>query len=105
MTPKSRLHIHTHKGPHDTAYIIGEKSALRALADALKGAANGVVGLETLTLYTSDGHAYNIVISSDVSEEEWQNIKPSYDKQSNPTTLRSIEIYKEYKQTQNDLVK
>jgi len=83
MTPKSRLHIHTHKGPNDTAYIVGEKSALRALSDALKEAANGVVRLEKVTLYTSDGHSYDIVISSDVAEEEWQAIKPSYDKSSN----------------------
>lgn len=96
MTPKARLHIHTHKGPNDTAYIVGEKSALRALSDALKEAANGVVGLEKVTLYTSDGHSYDIVISSDVAEEEWQAIKPSYDKSSDPTTLKSIELYTEF---------
>lgn len=105
MTPKARLHIHTHKGPNDTAYIVGEKSALRTLSDALKGAANGVAGLETVTLYTSDGHAYNLVISSDVSEEEWQDLKPSYDKHSDPTTLRTIEIYREFKQSQDHLLK
>jgi hypothetical protein len=96
MTPKSRLHIHTHKGPNDTAYIVGEKSALRALSDALKEAANGVVGLEKVTLYTSDGHSYDIVISSDVAEEEWQAIKPSYDRSSDPTKLKSIELYNEF---------
>lgn len=96
MTPKSRLHIHTHKGPNDTAYIVGEKSALRALSDALKEAANGVVGLEKVTLYTSDGHSYDIVISSDIAEEEWQAIKPSYDRASDPTKLKSIELYTEF---------
>ena len=96
MTPKSRLHIHTHKGPNDTAYIVGEKSALRALSDALKEAANGVVGLEKVTLYTSDGHSYDIVISSDIAEEEWQAIKPSYDKSSDPTKLKSIKLYNEF---------
>jgi hypothetical protein len=96
MTPKARLHIHPHRGPNDTAYIVGEKSALRALSDALKEAANGVVGLEKITLYTSDGHAYNIVISSDVSEEEWQIMPPSHDKSSDPTKLKSIQLYKEF---------
>ena len=96
MTPKSRLHIHTHKGPNGTAYIVGEKSALRALSDALKEAANGVVGLEKVTLYTSDGHSYDIVISSDVAEEEWQAIKPSYDRASDPTKLKYIELYTEF---------
>jgi hypothetical protein len=96
MTPKSRLHIHPHQGPKDTAYIVGEKSALRALADALKEAANGVVGLEKVTLYTSDGHSYNIVISSDVSEEEWQAMPPSHDRSSDPTKLKSIRLYKEF---------
>ena len=100
MTSKSRLHIHTHKGPNDTAYIVGEKSALRALSDALKEAANGVVGLEKVTLYTSDGHSYDIVISSDVAEEEWQAIKPSYDKSSDPTKLKSIELYNEFAKSQ-----
>ena len=96
MTPKSRLHIHTHKGPNDTAYIVGEKSALRALSDALKEAANGVVGLEKVTLYTSDGHSYDIVVSRDVAEEEWHATLPSYDKSSDPTKLKSIKLYEEF---------
>ena len=91
-----RLHIHPHRGPRDTAYIVGDKSALRALSDALKEAANGLVGLEKNTLYTSDGHAYDLVISSDITEEEWQSIKPNYDKSSDPTKLRSIELYNEF---------
>ena len=96
MKSMSRVHIYTHKRPNDIAYIVGDKMALRALSDALKEAANGVVGLEKVTLYTSDGHSYDIVISSDVAEEEWQTIKPSYDRSSDPTTLKSIELYTEF---------
>jgi hypothetical protein len=96
MTPKARLHIHPHRGPNGTAYIVGEKAALRALADALKEAANGVVGLEKVSLYTSDGHSYDIVVSSDVAEEEWQATPPSYDKSSDPTKLKSIKLYEEF---------
>jgi len=96
MTPKARLHIHPHRGPNGTAYIVGEKAALRALADALKEAANGVVGLEKVSLYTSDGHSYDIVISSDIAEEEWQATAPSYDKSSDPTKLKSIKLYEEF---------
>lgn len=100
MTPQARLHIHTHKGPNDTAYIVGEKAGLLALADTLRKAATGVVGLENIKLYTSDGHAYNIIVCGDVDEAEWQTVKPSYDKTSDPTKLKSIEIYQELLKTQ-----
>lgn len=96
IAPKSRLHIHSHKRPGDTAYIIGDKSALRSLAHALLAAANGVVGLEKLTLYTSDGHAYDMVVSADIAEEEWQSAPPSYEKNSDPRSFESIKTYEEF---------
>lgn len=96
IAPKSRLHIHPHKKPGDTAYIVGDKSALRSLAQALTAAANGVVGLEKITLYTSDGHSYNIVIAADIAEEEWQAAPPSYELTSNPRQFESIKSYEEF---------
>lgn len=95
MTTPARVHIHPHRGPQDTAYIVGEPAGLLALAETLRKAATGVVGLETVTLYTSDGHAYKVLVSSDVAEDEWQAIKPSYDKSCDPTKLKSIVLYKE----------
>lgn len=96
IAPKSRLHIHPHKKPGDTAYIVGDKSALRSLAHALTAAANGVVGLEKLVLYTSDGHAYDIVIAADIAEEEWQAMPPSYERSSDPRSFESIKTYEEF---------
>lgn len=103
MISRSRLHIHTntHKGPNGTAYIVGDRAGLLALAAALKEAATGVVGLETVTLYTSDGHPYNIVACGDVAEEEWQTAPPSYDRSSDPTKLQSIKLYQELIKSQD----
>lgn len=95
MTPKSRLHLHSHRGPGETAYIVGEPAALLHLAAALKAAAKGVIGLETVTSYTSDGHQYKIVICSDVAEEEWQNTLPCHDLNSTAENFQTIKIYRE----------
>ena len=95
MTPKARLHIHSHNEPGGTAYIVGEPAALLHLASALKAAATSVVGLETITSYTSDGHQYRVVICGDAAEEEWQNTLPCHDKNSTAENFATIKIYKE----------
>ena len=55
----------------------------------------GAVGLEVINSYTSDGHEYQIVISSDVQETEWQSTVPSYQQDSTAENFSSIKIYHE----------
>ena len=91
MNIKSRLHLFQPKEIKGRAYIVGERNAMLALADALKRAATGVVGTETINLYTSDGHDYEIMITKSVDESEWQNFP------KDPSKLESIKIYNELK--------
>jgi len=86
MIAKSRLHIYPNKGPKTRAYILGERQALRALSEALRKAADGVLGSETVTLYGSDGHDYEIFITRDLLESEWQTLK-------DPTDVSSIKTW------------
>lgn len=94
---KTRLHLHTNKGPKTRAYIVGEPQALRDLARAADAASRGVIGMETVTFYTSDGHEYELFIACDVSEEEWQSLPVPYDRKSDPEQLRIVQIYDELK--------
>lgn len=94
---KSRLHLQNHNEPNGTAYIIGEKQALRALGEALIKTSKSIVGLDTVELYTSDGHKYEIVITCDVSEEEWQQLPTPYDKKHNAGQLQIINAFNELK--------
>lgn len=93
MLSKNRLHIYPHKEPNGTAYIVGESRGLKDLARKLEQAANGAVGLETLTLYGSDGHPYQMIIVCDVSEDEWQNLTPG----KYPTDLETIKVYQSFR--------
>ncbi len=90
MISKTRLEIYSNSGPKTRAYILGEKQALRKLGEALRKAADGVLGCETLIIYGSDGHDYEIFITRDVTEEEWQNL-------NQPKDIRSIQIFDEIK--------
>lgn len=92
---KSRLHLHNHHEPDGRAYIIGEKMALRSLGEALIKASKSVVGLENIEMYTSDGHKYEIVITCDVSEEEWRTLPVPYSENHDPTILDIIKTYNE----------
>ncbi len=91
MNVKSRLHLYQPKETKGQAFIVGEKAAMLALSEALKKAATGVVGTETIHLYTSDGHDYEIMITKSVEEDEWQNFP------KDPSKLKSVEIYNELK--------
>lgn len=90
---KSRLHMHNHNEPQGRAYIVGERAALRALGEKLIAGSNSLLGFETLTLYTSDGHPYEIFITSNVSEDEWQQLPVPYDKNHNPDSLEIVGVY------------
>lgn len=91
MIVKSRLHLYQHDGPKSRGYIIGEKQALRALSEALRKAADGVLGSETVTVYGNDGHDYEVFITRDVSEQEWQTL-------DRPEKLTSIQTIDQIKQ-------
>lgn len=93
MKSLSRVHLYTHKEPNGRAYIVAERSGLRALAKTLDKAASGAVGLEKIQVYSSDGHPYELMVVTDLSETEWQEINVPYDRKSNPKLLESVQIY------------
>jgi hypothetical protein len=88
-----RVHVYPHKGPKTTGYIVGEKSGLLKLAKSLEAAARGAVGTERLSLYSSDGHEYEMIITRDVTENEWQNIELPNSKNADPSKLESVTTY------------
>jgi hypothetical protein len=75
---------------------VADRQALRGLADAAKNAAAGGFGFETVKLYSSDGHEYELILTSNVSEEEWQNIQPQYATKLVPK-ISTIQDYQELK--------
>lgn len=99
LNVKSRLHMHNHKEPNGTAYIVGERSALRELGEALIKASKSPVGFDQIAMYTSDGHRYEIIMTCSVSEEEWQTMPVPYDRKHDPSKLEIIKLYSELKTT------
>jgi hypothetical protein len=93
MLKKSRLHMQNHDQPNGRAYIIGERDALKQLGEALIRTSKSVVGLDTIDLYTSDGHKYELVITCDVAEHEWQELPVPYDKNHDPTELSIVKTF------------
>jgi hypothetical protein len=82
--------MYPNTGPKTRAYIIGEKQALLALSDTLKKAAMGVVGTDSITLYANDGHEYEVYVTKDLTESEWQIL-------TKPENLSSIQVFAELK--------
>lgn len=99
LTAKARLHIQNHNEPDGRAIIAGERAALKALGQALTKAGNSVLGLEQVELYTSDGHKYQILITCDVDEEEWQALPLPYDKKHDLNNLSIVKQFDEVKST------
>jgi hypothetical protein len=97
LTAKARLHIQNHNEPNGRAIIVGERAALKALGTALTKASNSVLGLEQVELYTSDGHKYEILITCDASEQEWQTLPVPYDKSHDLNTLQVVKTLDEIK--------
>lgn len=98
MKSMSRLHLYPHQEPNDTAYIVADRKGLRDLAKKLTQAADSAVGLETITMHGSDGHAYTVMIVSDVSEDEWQALPLPKNKHSDPASLEIVKTYKSLRQ-------
>jgi len=97
LTAKARLHIQIHNEPNGRSIIVGERAALKALGMALTKAGTNVLGLEQVELYTSDGHKYEIVVTCDATEEEWQKLPVPYDKNHNLNDLEIIRTLDEIK--------
>ena len=97
MQVKARLHMHNHNEPNGRAYIIGERHSLRQLGETLIKASQSGLGLETVDMYTSDGHKYQILVTREISEDEWQNIPLPYDKKHDPSVLEIVKTYDEIK--------
>lgn len=97
MKSMSRVHLYPHKEPNGTGYIVAERRGLRALAKKLEQAADGAVGLETITLYGSDGHPYELIIITDITEEEWQSIPQPKDKIIDLNCLEILKVYNDLK--------
>ena len=91
MNVLSRLHLFPHKEPQGTAYVVGERKALRELARALDRAASSPIGTDTVTLYGTDGHPYTVFITKEVSEDEWQDLQ-------DPKQLSAVQMWEEIKQ-------
>lgn len=91
MISKSRLQLYPSQDIKDRAYIIGERKALLDLSEVLRKAATGVLGCETLTVYSSNGHDYEIFVTRDIAEDEWQNLP------KDPVNIQSIRDYDEIK--------
>jgi hypothetical protein len=96
---KSRLHLYPHSEPQGTAYIVGERSALRALGETLIAASQSVVGFEIVELYTSDGHSYTVTVISSVTEEEWQTVDTPYI----PAPVPRLQIIQDYDAVKSEI--
>lgn len=93
MKVESRLHIYPSSDVKDQAVIIGETKALRELGRALLRAAENPVGFETVNLYKGNGHDYEIFITKNIKENEWQNTP------KDPKQLSFIDDYNNLKKT------
>lgn len=90
MKVYSRLKLFSDQGPKTRGYILGEAESLRALSETLRKAADGILGTESVTVFGTDGHDYEILITRKLKEEEWQNL-------CDPGQVENIKIYDELK--------
>lgn len=101
MKSTGRLQIYPPSGPRATGYVVADRAALRGLAEAIKSAATSTFGFETVKLYSADGHEYELVITSSVTEEEWQTIDPNYV----ATPAPRVETLQNYQDLKDQLIK
>lgn len=95
MNYKSRLEIYTSKDIKGRAVIAGERKALRELANTLLQAAESPAGFHTVNLYKGNGHDYEILITKNITEEEWQDM---------PTRSESLVFVKDYDEMKASMV-
>ena len=91
LTARARLKLKPNTGTRGRAYIVADAAALRTLAQACELAARGAVGIEICTLYAADGHPYEIFITREVTEDEWQQDQEA-------DAIESVAMYDSVKQ-------
>lgn len=89
MNCKSRLEIYVGKDVKSRTVIAGERQALRELANALLKAADVTTGFHSINVYKGNGHDYEIFVTKNVEEDEWQNM---------PSKAEGLEFIKDYDQ-------
>ena len=97
LTARARLKLKPNTGTRGRAYIVADAAALRTLAQACELAARGAVGIEICTLYAADGHPYEIFITREVTEDEWQQDQEA-------DAMASVAMYDSVKQQYQDLI-
>ena len=97
LTARARLKLKPNTGTRGRAYIVADAAALRTLAQACELAARGAVGIEICTLYAADGHPYEIFITREVTEDEWQQDQEA-------DAIESVAMYDSVKQQYRDLI-
>ena len=97
LTARARLKLKPNTGTRGRAYIVADAAALRTLAQACELAARGAVGIEICTLYAADGHPYEIFITREVTEDEWQQDQEA-------DAIESVALYDSVKQQYQDLI-
>jgi hypothetical protein len=101
MKLTGRLQIYPPAGPRKSGYVVADRAALKGLAEAIKSASTSTFGFETVKLYSADGHEYELVITSSVTDEEWQAIPPNYA----ATPAPQIETLQNYQDLKDQLSK
>jgi hypothetical protein len=101
MKPTGRLQIYPPSGPRQTGYVVADRAALKGLAEAIKSASTSTFGFETVKLYSADGHEYELVITSSVTEDEWVAIQPNYSSSVTP----QVETLQNYQDLKDQLTK
>jgi len=101
MKPTGRLQIYPPSGPRRTGYVVADRAALKGLAEAIKSASTSTFGFETVKLYSADGHEYELVITSSVTEDEWAAIQPNYSSSVTP----QVETLQNYQDLKDQLTK
>jgi hypothetical protein len=99
MKPTGRLQIYPPAGPCKSGYVVADRAALRGLAEAIKSAATSTFGFETVKLYSADGHEYELVITSSVTEDEWQTMESHYAQD----TVPAVSTIQDYNQLRKEM--
>lgn len=95
MKTFARLHLYPHSEPQGRAYIVADPAALKALGELCKTAAYSMTGVENATFFGSDGHEFEVVVISDVNDDEWQQLPlPGIDTDA-PNTLSTVKLFDE----------
>jgi hypothetical protein len=97
LTARARLKLKPSTDTRGRAYIVADAAALRTLAQACELAARGAVGIEICTLYAADGHPYEIFITREVTEDEWQQDQEA-------DAIESVAMYDSVKQQYRGLI-